>query len=218
LTRYGKMIMNFSSGQRSSEICEYHEIIVTVPDTEKVHPAAVVIQTLLERYYEKKDWEIRVPLDRLETLSRMKWLFGVLGVAIAAISMQVGGIGIMNIMLSSITERTREIGIRRALGARKKDIIRQFLTETVMLSSAGGLAGIPAGAGLAATIPWLIRKGAVSMGVGGEAALMQLSQVIVTPLSMGIALTTSILVGIASGLYPAYRAANMDPIQALHHD
>jgi putative ABC transport system permease protein len=159
-----------------------------------------------------------VPLERLEALERTKWLFVVLGVSIAAISLLVGGIGIMNIMLASVTERTREIGIRRAMGAKRRDIVNQFLVETVLLSTVGGTVGIPVGIGLAMAIPWLLTKAAASLGVGGEAALSQLSETIVTPSSIIVALGTSLFVGIVSGVYPAYRAAQMDPIRALRHE
>jgi putative ABC transport system permease protein len=130
-----------------------------------------------------------------------KRTFNIVLGSIAAISLLVGGIGIMNIMLASVNERTREIGVRRAIGAKRKQIILQFLIETVVLSMVGGLIGI----GIGVSIPWLVTYFAGMPTVVTATSLI---------LSAGI----SIAVGIIFGLYPAVRAANLDPITALRHE
>ena len=122
-------------------------------------------------------------------------------VAIAAISLLVGGIGIMNIVLATVMERTREIGIRRATGARRRDIIQQFLTESVLISGGGGVVGIAVGFGL-------------------SRAIAQVAEwsTIVTPASVLIAFGVSVVVGIVFGIYPAVKAARIDPIEALRYE
>src|SRR5690606_13479407 len=124
---------------------ELHEVIVQVEQQEDVEESALIINDILSRNHKTKDYEIIVPLELLRQAERTKQIFNIVLGAIAAISLIVGGIGIMNIMLASVTERTREIGIRRALGARRGDIITQFLTETVILSGIGGLIGVAMG-------------------------------------------------------------------------
>ena len=156
---------------------------------------------MLERNHQKKDYDIIVPLELLKRAERTKKIFNIVLGSIAAISLLVGGIGIMNIMLASVTERTREIGIRRALGAKRRDIIVQFLVETVMLSGAGGILGVVLGL----TIPYLV-------------TFFSEMKTIVTFWSPAIAFSISALVGVIFGLYPAFRAANMDPVEALRHE
>ena len=147
------------------------------------------------------DFEIRNFADLLETFEETAQTFTFLLAGIGAVSLLVGGIGIMNIMLASVTERTREIGIRRAIGARRAQIIGQFLIETVVLSSVGGLVGIALGL----LIPWLVTRVADMPTV-------------VTPWSLALSVGISLTVGIVFGLYPAVRAANLDPIVALRHE
>ncbi len=218
--RFGELLVDLSSGTQTLEICELHKITVKLASAEAVRPAAKIITHILETSHDPqtKDWAVKVPMERLEALEHTKWLFVILGASIAAISMLVGGIGIMNIMLASVTERTREIGIRRAMGAKRKDIIYQFLVETVALSSLGGAVGVPIGWSLATVIPWLLTTAAATFGIGGEAVMSSLSRTIVTPSAVFLALGSSVIVGIASGVYPAYRAAQMDPIRALRHE
>jgi putative ABC transport system permease protein len=140
-------------------------------------------------------------LELLNQAAKTKRIFNIVLGSIAAISLLVGGIGIMNIMLASITERTREIGVRRALGAKKKDIILQFLVETVVLSAGGGIVGLILGV----VIPRLVTYFANM-------------RTIITPWSLMLAFCISVAIGVVFGLYPASRAANMDPIEALRHE
>src|SRR5262249_45415665 len=121
---------------------------------------------------------------------------------IASISLLVGGIGIMNIMLATVTERTREIGIRRALGAKRKDITQQFLVETIVLSGVGGVLGVTVGIAIPRLIVFFLPE---------QRAFVTLGSVL---LAFGI----SVAIGILFGLYPARRAAMMDPIEALRHE
>jgi putative ABC transport system permease protein len=158
------------------------------------------------------DFTIQSQEDFLATFSQITQTFTVLLGSIAGISLVVGGIGIMNIMLVSVTERTREIGIRKAVGARRKDILSQFLVESVMVSLLGGLVGVIAGWGVSQLIAGLPMPGA-----SGQAAGQGL-QTVVTPESVLLAFGVSAAVGIFFGIYPASRAAQLHPIQALRYE
>ena len=162
---------------------------------------AAGIETLLKRFHRKEDYRVSVPLALLRQAEATKRTFNIVLGSIAAISLLVGGIGIMNIMLASVTERTREIGIRRAIGAKRRQIVGQFLIETVVLSTTGGLIGI----GIGLLVPWLITHFADMPTVVRPGSLF---------LSLGISMT----VGILFGIYPAFRAAELDPIEALRHE
>jgi putative ABC transport system permease protein len=159
------------------------------------------VQTLLTRFHKKNDYEIVVPLELMRQAKDLQRIFTIVLGSIAAISLLVGGIGIMNIMMATVSERTREIGIRRALGAKKRDIVFQFLSETLILTLAGGMLGIVLGS----AIPYFVTQfGRMRTAITGGSLL----------LAFGI----SAAVGITFGLYPAYRAANMDPIESLRHE
>src|SRR5262249_32414777 len=148
----------------------------------------------------KKDWAVTVPLDRLEEAERAKQRYEILLAFIASISLLVGGIGIMNIMLATVTERTREIGIRRALGAKRRDIALQFLIEAVAQTSLGGLTGMLLGVGFAYAIPFLADRFAHS----------NVPTKLHIP-SIFLSLAVSVGVGVLFGWYPARRASHLDP-------
>ena len=197
----GEVLTTRSSGSFVRERVEINDAIVAVPSIEHVIPAATAVRASLERFHRKLDYEVIVPLEQLRAAEKVKRTYDIVLGSIAAISLLVGGIGIMNIMLASVTERTREIGIRRALGAKRRHIIVQFLTETVLLSGFGGVVGVLIGI----TIPWFV----------GRFAQMT---TIVTLWSPLVAFSISVMVGVVFGIYPAQRAANMDPIEALRHE
>jgi putative ABC transport system permease protein len=200
-TRYGEVLFRFRSGSREAERVQLHEVTVKVASREQVLPVAEAVKAVLKHHHKKKDYEVVVPLELLRRAERTKQIFNIVLGSIAAISLLVGGIGIMNIMLATVTERTREIGIRRALGAKRRDIITQFLVEAVMLSGAGGLFGVALGIAIPLLVTWF-------------AAM----KTIITFWSPLLAFSISGLVGVAFGLYPALRAANMDPVEALRHE
>jgi putative ABC transport system permease protein len=199
--RYGDVLMRRRSGSFEAERVELHELTIKVDKLERVIGVAGAIKQVMERNHKKKDYQIDVPLEMLRRAERTKQIFNIVLGSIAAISLLVGGIGIMNIMLASVTERTREIGIRRALGARRRDIITQFLVETVLLSGAGGIIGVLLGV----VIPFLVSH------IAGMKTIVTFWS---PPLAFGI----SALVGVVFGIYPALRAAKMDPVEALRHE
>ncbi len=200
-SRFGEILVRRSSGSMEAETVELHELIVQVHNQNAVEETSKIVEELFSRNHKKKDYELIVPLELLRQAERTKQIFNTVLGAIAAISLIVGGIGIMNIMLASVTERTREIGIRRALGAKRRDIVIQFLIETVILSGCGGIIGV----GLGVLIPYFITR-------FSEMAT------IVTFWSPIIAFSISATVGLVFGIYPALRAANMDPVEALRHE
>ena len=198
---FGEVVARRTSGSFSAEEVQLHRVIVKTTGTAVVEAAANAIQTILQRFHEKKDYEVVVPLRLLRQSEETRRIFRIVLGSIAAISLLVGGIGIMNIMLATVTERTREIGIRRALGARKRDIINQFLVETVVMAVGGGILGVAIGF----VIPEIVSH-------------YTSIKTIVTPGSLLLAFCISVLIGLVFGIYPASRAANLDPIEALRHE
>jgi putative ABC transport system permease protein len=201
--RFGRQITIRSSGSFNREQVDLSQITLTVSDIDKVRPTGEVIREMLEDRHLKPDWAVTVPLDRLEEAERSKARYQMLLVLIASISLLVGGIGIMNIMLATVTERTREIGIRRALGAKRRDITMQFLIEAMVQTTIGGLLGVVVGLAIVFLVP-------------AVAALwdVNLPAQIHVP-SIFISLGVAISVGVLFGWYPARRAAHLDPIEAL---
>ena len=200
--RFGERIIDSRSGSTSVEETQLSQITFQVANTEMVLPTAPIIKAAVTPNHPRKDVEMTVPYELLLEAQRTARQFAIILGTIAAISLIVGGIGIMNIMLATVTERTREIGIRRALGAKQNDIIQQFLIETVVLSGVGGILGVMVGFLVPALIKFALPE----------------QKTIVTGSSVAMAFFISVLIGIAAGIYPAMRAAKMDPIEALRHE
>ncbi len=200
-THYGDITLKRRTGSMELEQVVLHEVTVKVDRRDQVVNVSQAIRRLLDNKHKKPDYRMIVPLELLRQAARTKRIFSIVLGSIAAISLLVGGIGIMNIMLASVTERTREIGIRRALGAKRRDIIVQFLIETVLLSGVGGIIGVVVGV----TIPHFV-------------TLFAHMKTIVTFWSPMVAFTISAVVGVVFGLYPALRAASMNPVEALRHE
>ena len=198
---FGDIVARMTAGSFERERIELHQIIVQVDDVQYVEAAAIGIERMLELFHKKKDYNVSVPLTLLKQAEATKRTFNIVLGSIAGISLLVGGIGIMNIMLASVTERTREIGIRRAIGAKRRQIIYQFLIETVVLSTIGGIIGL----GIGILIPFLITL------FSGMATVVTLYGII-------LPLCISMAIGILFGLYPAIQAAKVDPIVALRHE
>jgi putative ABC transport system permease protein len=170
-------------------------------DANSVEVAEIVRAIITARHNDSGDFSITVPAGLLAQRQQQQRMFEIVMISIAGISLLVGGIGIMNIMLATVLERTREIGIRRAIGARQRDIVRQFLIEAVMISIVGGLLGIATGF-LGSTIISILAD----------------MPTVVTMLSIVVAFGVSVGVGLLFGIYPATQAAKLDPIEAIRYE
>ena len=194
-------IFRLEDGQ-SSRKDEIDGIYLQMKTSDDVPEAAALVRGILDVAHRGAgDFSIISPAELLAEQRRTQRIFEMVMVAIASISLLVGGIGIMNIMLASVLERTREIGVRRAIGARQRDVVRQFLIETTIISLTGGVAGIILGV-------------ALSQLIGVLAGW----STIVTTSSIVLAFGVSVAIGIVFGLYPAVRASRLDPVKALHYE
>ena len=219
-SRLGKTIVTRLSGSFSMEEVWVNQVTVTVEDIDQVEAVAGVIEYLFKQYHPAEDYSLTVPKELLRQAETLRAMFNVLLVLIAGISLVVGGIGIMNIMLATVTERTREIGVRRALGARRRDIISQFLAETIVLTGLGGALGVFAGflCPLAVSVvQWFIQNSMEEMWTSLPLSIQEMTPVI-APWSVIAAFMISVAVGVVFGIYPARRASMMDPIEALRHE
>ncbi|MCL6520358.1 MAG: ABC transporter permease [Armatimonadetes bacterium] len=177
------------------------EIIIQVENDAATVPTASVIRSVLHRQHRGiRDYEIIIPAELLRQSQQTQRIFNIVMAAIASISLLVGGIGIMNIMLATVTQRTREIGIRRCIGATRWDIIRQFMLEALVITCAGGLIG-------------------VFLGIGGARAISVYANwnTVVSMQAIIVSFGVSAMVGVIFGMYPAIRAAMVDPIEALRY-
>ncbi len=198
--RYGNFRTRRVAGSVQRTHVELDQIIVEAAPGANVIAVANAAEEVLKRFHTLEDFAVSVPLTLQRQAEATQRTFNVVLGSIAGISLLVGGIGIMNIMLASVTERTREIGIRRAIGAKRRQIVRQFLIETITLSLLGGMIGVIFGL----AVPFMIER------FSGMPTAVSLSSVV-------LSLAISSGIGVVFGLYPAVKAANLDPIAALRH-
>ena len=218
--RIGDIIFTRRSGSFEGEMVELSQATIRVRKIADVLQTSDLVKQTLARYHRNPDYGVTVPLELLEQARTTRLMFIIFMGMIAAISLVVGGIGIMNIMLATVTERTREIGIRRALGANRGDITRQFLVETIALSTVGGITGVLGGLTCRPVINSVLAllKDAFPDVVAQLPDVIRTVEPVVVPWSIPLAFGISVTIGVIFGIYPATRAAKMDPIEALRHE
>ncbi len=198
--RYGDLKYQNTGGTREIKEVQFSDIYLKVDRQESVLPVSRMVARVMEHGHRQQDYSITVPLELLQQAEHTKLLWQIVLGSIAGVSLLIGGIGIMNTMLASVTERTREIGIRRALGAQRYHITAQFLVETLLLSVCGGFVGILLGVGISLAVNYIATDFRTIVPLWGVL------------LCFGISAAS----GIACGLYPASVAARLDPIRALN--
>lgn len=218
-SQFGDVVIKRASGSFSGERVELAEIYVTARTTDMVMQTSERVERLLQvGHPDFADVKVIVPWELLENVKKTQMVWNIVFIAVAAISLLVGGIGIMNIMLASVTERIREIGIRRALGATRKHIVAQFLVETGSLTMVGGLMGILVGVGVSIgldrVLPWFLNLDVVRQYF--ETTVIFETQL--TTWSIVLSFLVASIVGLVFGIYPAIVASKQDPIEALRHD
>ena len=216
-THWSKIFDYYYRGYDGSNLVS--KITLTIDDQSKLLSVAQMIRDLLQNDHGIEDYQVTVPLELMEQAERAKMTFVALMGLVAGISLFVGGVGIMNIMLATVTERTREIGIRRAIGAKQRDIILQFLAETIVLTGMGGIAGILAGLlcePAYSTILEFMETLAPTLYESLPPSMQGMKPVLV-PWSLPLIFGVAVITGVIFGLYPARKASRMDPVEALRH-
>ena len=204
---FGDIITKREAGSMERKTIELSEVWLQTEKIEEVEAIAAMAENIVLKDRPKPDVQVKAPLQILRNAERLNRMFNFIMVGIASFSLIVGGIGIMNIMLATVTERTREIGIRRALGAKRRHITLQFLIETTVISLTGGLLGVLLGAGAALALPVIVK---ITSG--------EVYRTDITTWSVVGSFLVSGFIGIGFGLYPAVTAAHMNPIDALRHE
>ncbi|MCA9258119.1 MAG: ABC transporter permease [Planctomycetales bacterium] len=218
--RLGDMRIITKPGQFQRDLYELSQITIQVKQRDQVLRTVDIVRDTIERQHTLPDFGVTVPLELLRQAQTTRLMFILFLGMIAAVSLVVGGIGIMNIMLATVTERTREIGIRRALGAKRRDIVEQFLIEAVVLSVVGGLLGVLGGI-LCKPVVLTVRerlKDWFPEQMSGLPDVVKNVEPILVSWSIPLAFVISAVVGVLFGVYPAVRAARLDPIEALRHE